>query len=321
MKTLATLAFILLSASAFCQPVPAEEENIPFLVSFGNQAERSWGDDDFCQIFFFKIPTDFKQPIYIRIFDPGCGGEIDEANEAFNTLTRHSVYGGVGCITNEDARGTDPVGEYNSGNLLAKRTFGSKLTYDNKWFTFGPFNPSEGELTNKYGGYIFKLITEGIKGDDGNLYRYYLSASPDSNVPIEGGNAFTFEYTFRLHSDAWQTSHIYPYIDDKVISVKQSNFDWDSDGFIKVRSIVTWGDILTTSGDNDWAQSTYKVKDKERGKSLDIQFIKDNSLSVNNNNVVFSLRNQYGELLPFYTAPIGGVPVFEGQMKAIPLDR
>ena len=33
----------------FAQPVPNVEENIPFLMTFGPQAEVSWGDDDFSQ--------------------------------------------------------------------------------------------------------------------------------------------------------------------------------------------------------------------------------------------------------------------------------
>ena len=43
---------------SWSQSAPAEEENIPHLVTFGGQADRSWGDDDFCQIFFLKIPDE-----------------------------------------------------------------------------------------------------------------------------------------------------------------------------------------------------------------------------------------------------------------------
>jgi hypothetical protein len=245
----------------------------------------------------------------------------DEANNAFNTMTKFSVYGGAGCITNPDATGTDPSGNYKSGNMLATKTFGQKDDYDNGWYTFGPFNPSEGEYAQKYGGYIFKVICEGIKGDDGNLYRYFLSTHPDKNTSVEGGNAFTFEYTFRLHKDAYQTSHIYPYIDDKVISVEQRNFDWDNDGYIKICSVATLGDEVALSGDNTWSNSVYKIRDQERGKSLDIQFTKNDKILVNNNNVVFSIRNQYGELLPFYVVPIGGVPKYQGNISAKPIKK
>ena len=316
MKNVLLIIAFLYFSNCIAQPVPAADENIPFLVTFGKDAGTKWGDDDYCQIFFFKIKKEYKQPIFIRVFDPECGGQNDELNAEFNTMTKFSVYGGTGCITNTDAIGTDPKGSYNSGNMLATKSFGSKGDYDNGWYTFGPYNPSEGEYSEKYGGYVFKVICEGMKGDDGNLYRYYMSTSADKNIAVEGGNAFTFEYTFRLHKEAYQTSHIYPYIDDKVISVEQRNFDWDGDGYIKVCSVATLGDEVAMSGDNNWSTSVYKIKDKERGKSLDIQFTKNNKQSVNNNNVVFSIRNQYGELLPFYVVPIGGVPKFEGKITA-----
>jgi len=316
--------FIITSGSyksSFAQPVPATDENIPFLVTFGSEAGTKWGDDDYCQVFFFKVKKEFKEPIYLRVFDPDCGGMHDEINGEFNSMSKYSVYGGAGCISNPDATGTDPSGNFKSGNMLATKTFGQKADYDNKWYTFGPFNPSEGEYSAKYGGYIFKIICEGIKGDDGNLYRYFLTTNADKNIAVEGGNAFTFEYTFRLHQEANQTSHIYPYIDDKVISVEQRNFDWDNDGYIKVCSSTTLGDDVALSGDNTWSNSVYKIKDKERGKSLDIQLTHREKMNVNNNNVVFSIRNQYGELLPFFVVPIGGVPKFQGSISATPIKK
>lgn len=312
------LACIVIKSQA--QAVPAPEENIPFLVTFGKQADPSWGDDDFCQTFFFTVPADYKQAVYLRVFDPDCGGQIDEDRGGFNTITKFSVYGGDACITHNDARQTDPKGNFRSGNLLASKAFQDDPKYDGKWYTFGPFNPTEGEFAEKFGGYVFKIICEGIKGDDGNLYRYFMSTHADKNIEVEGGNAFTFEYSFRLHPEAWQTSHVYPYVDDKVISLRQSNFDWDDDGFIKIYSISTLAFPLLTSGDNKWVQSEYKVKSDERGTSLDIQFTKNDKLKVNNNNVVFYITNQYGEFLPFWTVPIGGVPVYKGKAKVTAID-
>jgi len=322
MRTTLTLLIALFAQiSNFAQPVPAEEENIPFLVTFGKDAASKWGDDDYSQVFFFVIPKDFKSPIYLRIFDAECGGLNDEANTGFNTTTKFSVYGGQGCITENDARNVDPVGNYRSGTMLGSKAFATDPKHDNAWYTFGPFNPVDGELAPKYGGYVFKLICQGVKGDDGNLYRYFMSTSPDQNIPVEGGNAFTFEYTFRLHTDHRQISHVYPYIDEQVFSLMQYNFDWDDEGYIKLVSNATVGEFLKTSTENTWASSRYIIKDAERGKSLDIQFRKDDSRNVNNNNVVFYVRNQYGELLPFYTIPIGGIPRPQGEISIRPVAK
>lgn len=319
MNKIFIVIFILISGKNLAQPVPAIDENIPFLVTFSKEAGQKWGDDDYCQIFFFSIPKENKNPIYIRVFDPEIGGKNDEINGIFNSYTKFSIYGGFGCISQDDARNVNPVGNYKSGTLLATKTFDDNSTYDNGWYTFGPFNPSEGEYSAKYGGNIIKIICEGIKGDDGNLYRYYLSTQPDKNIPVEGGNAFTFEYTFRLHAELGQVSHVYPFIDDKVVSLLQYNFDWDNDGYIKLISSVNPGEYLTTSEEGKWAESKYVIKEKEKGKSIDIQFKKSHAKSaVNNNNVVFYVRNQYGEQLPFYTVPIGGIPKPSGQIKIKP---
>jgi len=315
-------SFILIFISALnstelrSQGVPSEDGNIPYLVTFGGNSLTSWGDDDFSQSFFFIVPPTCQEPIYIRIFDPDISGEIDELKGDFNTQTKFSIYGGKGCISEKEAKGHIPESDRRSGNLLASETFGNDGKYDNDWYTFGPFDPSSGELVTEYGGYIFKVIADGKIGDDGNLYRYYLSTNPRSNKDVEGGNSFTFEYSFRLSDDPQQVSHIYPYIDPNVISVKQRNFDWDNDGMIRIVSVAKKGDFVKVSSDNEWMESEHKITEQERGTSLDIRFIKDQSRTILNNNVVFYVKNQYGENLPFYTIPIGGTPNYKPTISA-----
>jgi hypothetical protein len=310
-KIIISLLFLIAGFQMIAQPVPAEDENIPHLMTFGPKAETSWGDDDFSQTFFFVIPEEHTSPIFIRVFDPDVGGEVDEINGYWDTKISYSVYGGTDAFRDEDAKGIDPVGNYRSGNLLASKVFGENPRYDNNWYTFGPFNPTEGELAKEYGGYIFKVICEGVEGDDGNMYRYFLSTSPSENKRIEGANAFAYEYSFRMHNDPNEVSHIYPYIDDRTISVVQKNFDWDNDGMIRVVSVARQGLLCKVSGDDVWAQNQFKILDEEIGTSLDFQFIKRKNPPVKNNNVVISVKNQYGELLPFYTIPIGGVPKYK----------
>ncbi|MBS0010179.1 MAG: hypothetical protein KFF49_02135 [Bacteroidales bacterium] len=308
----AILILILAAGTSICpaQPVPAGDENIPHLMTFGGDGETSWGDDDFSQTFFFKIPFSYSQPFYIRVFDPDIGGEIDEINGVWDTRMSYCVYGGNEAWSHEDAKGIDPVGNYRSGTLLASKIFGVDDRYDNDWYTFGPFNPTEGERVEEFGGYIFKIICEGLSGDDGNLYRYYLSTEPDQNRPIEDGNAFTYEYSFRMWNNSDNIAHIYPYIDTATIWVKQRNFDWDDDGYIRVVSRVRRGYLATASEEDEWAESRIKIDEEEINSSLDFQFIKKQSPLVRNNNVVISVENQYGEYLEFFTIPIGGVPVY-----------
>jgi len=302
---------LIVTLQVMAQPVPASDENIPYLMTFGNEAKASWGDDDFSQTFFFLIPESFKEPVFIRVFDADVGGDIDEQNGDWDTRITYEVYGGTGCFTNKDAQETNPTGEYKSGNLLASKSFTQNPRYDNNWYTFGPFNPTEGELVEKFGGYVIKIIAEGVSGNDGNLYSYYLSTSFNENRPVEGGNAFAYEYSFRMHDSPNEVSHIYPYVDDRTLSVKLMNFDWDNDGFIRTVSVARRGQMSKVSGDDRWIEDEFKILEEEKNSSLDLQFIKKKSPAVKNNNVVINVRNQYNELLPFYVIPLGGVPKYK----------
>ncbi len=303
----------------YTQPVPNVDENIPYLMTFGPQAETSWGDDDFSQAFFFLIPDEYTQPFFIRVFDPDTGGEIDEIAGQWDTRCTYEVFGGESVWTEPDARETSPQGNYKSGTLLASRAFAENPRYDNNWYTFGPFNPAQGEHVEMFEGHVFKLICEGVAGDDGNMYHYFLSTNADENRPIEGANAFAYEYSFRMHNDNQEVSHIYPYVEDGTISVQISNFDWDFDGSIVVISVARQGAKVKISGEDGWAQDELRVQNEEIGTSFDFRFVKADAL-VKNNNVVVNVRNQKGETMPFYTIPIGGVPKYQGEVEFIPIE-
>ncbi len=313
------LLIFLGSTKIWSQPVPSEDENIPYLVTFGGNSDTAWGDDDFCQIFFCVVPTSFNDPLYIRVYDPDTGGELDELKGEFNTTTSFSIYGGNGAYSNDDAKMDNPVGNYKSGSLLSSRKFDKAGRFDQTWYDFGPFNPKDGEYIEKLDGYVFKIIVKGIEGDDGNLYRLFLSYDKKENKSIEGGNIFTYEYTFRLSNNQNNVSQIYPYLDSEVTAVKILNFDWDNDGFIRVVSVAKRGELCTTSNQNEWKENTFPITEIEKNTSMEIQFIKNSSKRIDNNNVVLIVQNQYGESLPFYVVPIGGRPVYSPslRMKAI----
>ena len=314
------LLILLLGLSFFTglsgQPVPGKDENIPFLVTFGKDGLTSWGDADFFQIFFFSVPKDYTKAFYIRVFDPDCGGENDEIQGDFNTKTKFTVYGGKGVDPekNEESRGLSKGENYKKGNLLASKIFGNEAKYDNKYFSFGPFNPAEGDFNAKWNSNMFKILCEGISGDDGNLYKYFLSSDADNNVPIEGANSFTYSYHFRMWNDFKSVSHIYPYIDTGVVFIKQGNFDWDNDGSILVVSKYKQGISVPISGENNWIFSKIPVEPDEVGSSLDFQFHKRQGELVKNNNVVITLENQRGDAMKFFSSPIGGVPMYQPKM-------
>lgn len=308
MKTqIITLLSIILCFSSLelnAQSIPAKNENIPYLVTFGKSSEKSWGDDDNNQIVFFSIPKEQKAPFYIRVFDPDTGGKHDESKTGFNTTTKFSLYG-AGCFSDKDKENKDPVGNYKRGNLINSKSFAGQAIYDDKWYTFGPINPLEGELLPDLGGYIFKLVIEGGSGDDGNLYRLFMSVNSKENVAIEGGNAFMYEYSFRINSTK-QVSHLYPYVDQYTTAVNQHNFDFDNDAYIKLISMSQPGIRVKTSKDGVWANSIQEMKEKDKKTSLDIQIVKTGTRS--RNNVVFYITNQRGKFMQFHSIPIGAIP-------------
>jgi hypothetical protein len=305
---------IFISLKLFCQVMPSVEENISYLVTFSKSSDRTWGDDDNIQIYFFSVPEAVKTPFYIRVYDPDIGGAIDENRDGFNSKTKFSVYGGVGAHSNRDATQPDPVRNYKSGVLLNTKTFGEEPAYDEKWYNFGPFNTSEGELQQELGGYIFKLVVEGLEGDDGNLYKIALSGDKQNNAKLEGGNIFTYEYCFRTSDKELNTCHLFPFITKDITAVKVNTYDFDEEGIIRIVSIDKKGEEIQPSGDGKWDASEHKITKREINTSLDIQFIKRKP--VHNNNIVVYLTNQYGVAMPFYTAPIGGVPKYKAGLNA-----
>ncbi|MES2387780.1 MAG: hypothetical protein V4543_07240 [Bacteroidota bacterium] len=288
--------------------VPSKEENIDYIVTFGNKASSIFGDDDYVQTYFFSVPINQTSPVFIRIFDADCGGKHDQINGPdYDSKTRFSVYGGNGAYSNKDARNINPVGNFKSGHLLESKVFGKNPLADNVWTTLGPFNPKEAEFDKDLNANVFKIVVEGISGDDGNTYRFFLSNSATRNQAIEGGNAFAYEICFRLMNEPNEAAHFYPFIDKNVVAIKQHNFDFDSDGFIRLTSVAKKEHALEGSADGQWMESTTPITEEEQNTSIDIHFMKKTNRS---NDMVFYTTNQYNESIPFFSVPIGGIPKY-----------
>lgn len=313
-KIAVTILFLTIVINSFSQPVPSTDEKFPYLGTFGKNSLKEWGDDDFVQTFFFSIPLSEKNPIYIRIYDPETSGTNDELHgPAFNTKTRFSVYGGKGAHTDPAAKNIDPLGNFKSGIQLTTKTFSNEAEYDNKWVTLGPFNPTEGEIDPTFNQYIFKIVIEGLEGDDGNLYRMYLSSKSNENKDVEGGNAFAYEYSFRLADTKTSVGHVYPFIAADVTKVTINIFDYDDDGVIRAITVAKKGTGEKSSGNNQWKANIQEIVKEELNTSMDIQFIK--LKDSNNNNIVVYIQNQRGENMPFFASPIGGVPKYKYKIK------
>lgn len=308
--TLGSATLLLFSApAAQAQAVPNPGERIESLVTFGGDSDKTWGDDDYTQTFFFLMPEQQRLPVYIRVWDPDCGGQHDDLKGPASTTVSFSLYGGVGTFTGPQARAPRPTSPTPPGRLLQSHTFGSEAQYDGKWFTFGPLNPLEAEAAPEFRGRVFKVVARGLTGNDGNLYRYFFSTSPTENIAVEGGNAFTYEYGFRLPATNHKaTVHLYPFVNDRVVSIKQNNFDMDKIAQIHVFSIAKNGHPAPVSGEGVWASSVLPIKKMEHGLSLDFRLT---SVADKPNDLVFYVTDQYDTALPFFAIPLGGPPKYK----------
>ncbi len=299
---------LLLGFTYYAQEVPSLKENIPYMVTFGLNSDTSLGDDDFSQTVFFAVPKQHLAPVYVRIFDPETFGGLDEIKEGANTRMKYFVYGGKDSYSDKDARNTNPVGNYKSGTLLYSRIFGSEKETDQKWVSMGPFNPEQGEFVAELDAYVFKVIIDGMKGNDGNIYKLFLSTKNTENVAVEGGNAFVYEYSVRLQMAAYSLAHLYPYADNLVTSINISCFDFDNDGQIKLYSNVKNGHLVTTMDNNEWSHSIHPIIEEEHNKCLDLQIVKNGDFK---NDMVFYITNQYNAPIPLFIKPIGELPKYK----------
>lgn len=310
MKSILAFFISIFSLSTIGQIVPSSYENIEYLMTFGKGADAKWGDDDHVQTHFFVIPKSETSPVYIRIFDPGTSGLHDTKNGSFNTVCNYTLYAGKGVHSLKASRQINPAAGYDKGKVVYSKSYGAEE--DGKWVSFGPINPSEGEYSEEFDGYIFKMICKGLNGDDGNAYKYALSYSKTENLFVENGNIFTYEMTFKLKKGLQSTAHVYPFIKDNIVSITQWNFDADADLEMRVTSVARKLVPAAASLDGKWSSNKYIIKPEEINTSIDIQMIKQ---STAENDMVIYILNQFNEAMPLFSVPIGGKPKYKYEVK------
>ncbi len=311
---LTILLMAMFAGQAAANIVPHPELNIPYLCTFGSASPKDWGDDDYTNIIFFQIPAGATQDsIYLRVFDPDAGGNVDELNNGWNTQTEFSVYGGAGAYTDKDAQGVDPTGNYRSGQQLFSRTFGENPAADNRWVTVGAFVPKQGELVS--GNYFFKVIIQGKSGDDGNLYKLAFSIDPAKNVFPPDMATFAFEWSFRLPDARGEVIYACPFeVPKDVTSITMNLWDFDSDNNMFLQTpqrtlpAVTGGNsewtdtqylidknqVSITSSAEHWEEVKYDLTAQERNGLWCFTILKGN---FNHNDLVFYVKSGDGQVL------------------------
>jgi len=302
MKWIFTCYTLFALVFAHGQEIPSPSQNTASLVTFGPVAGDSWGDEDKTQVYIAEVPANHQGAFYVRIWDADTSGENDQKVKGqFNSTFTFSVY----AISDSEAvTANDPNGEDESGKLLASKTYGAESSIDQDWVTLGPFFPQQGGLNSEGSHHIFKILCRGTSGDDGNIYKYFVSSEQNSNSPLQSALLYTYESTVRLHSKA-RVAHFYPFIDESMTALKQYNFDMDNEVDIKVYSKSKMGHQGKSSADAEWAVESIEVLTPERLNCYDMRY--ENKTLSSDNDITVYYQNQYNESVKQMNSPIGDI--------------
>lgn len=156
-------------------------------VNYGPGAEPTEGDNNYIQVINFEIPPDYAGPIWLRLFDIGCGSANDLPFGPFNSMFVVSLY-------QTELQETDFVKVSNYRNLVKEKLLrqnvaGNEKKYLDGWINFADLNFERKEDLK------FSLVVEGIRGNDANKYQVALSSDSTSNKTVEGVRIYSYEPT------------------------------------------------------------------------------------------------------------------------------
>jgi hypothetical protein len=257
-----------------------------YLSTFGpGPGSAGQGDDDRVQVIFFEVPVSYAGPLYIRIFDADTGTNIDEqVPPVWDGSIRYTLLGGAGAYTTPNARSAHPgPAGINSGVQLAQTVIGNDPAYDANWNPVFGFQATDGELVGS--SWVYKLVVEGIAGDDGNWYNVVLSTVDNANTPPSGSRVFAYSWTFPLPSAVAQRPPLYPYVPAGTTNFEQHNWDLDYGGAADADAMTLYTPVqqhyvlgADASGNstvfpNDAASSSYPTVDGERGATWTVSMV------------------------------------------------
>ncbi|PON16275.1 hypothetical protein C2W62_19355 [Candidatus Entotheonella serta] len=263
----------------------------PALIIYGRDASIREGDDDHLQVIYFSVPAALSEPLYLRVFDPDSVAQNDLMYGESDTVTRFSLYGGLGSVAHSPTQRLSPHADaLTAGQQLLQEQFGTELRFNEQWHTLGSFSPEDSELIE--GERMFKLVIEGRKGDDGNLYDVAISSEERNNLEPDGLRIFTYVPTARVAKPESMLEMQF-HIPSEARSLQIHNFD-AAHGHVGLetafRSLRT-----AASAQGVWHMDEVMLQDRERGKLAAVTFSRGQEFP---NDVGFYITDQDGRLLP-----------------------
>lgn len=250
----------LLFTLCLTSPTMVHAGDHAMLITYGPRADAREGDDRFYQVLRIDVPKNYAKPLFVRIYDADCGGDLDQAKSVFDTTTRMRIFGGPGSTRDSDLRSVllDPNAR-GRGTVLANTTFGASPALDQKWHMLAKLSAADGDIVGDRAR--FKLVVEGLEGNDGNAFDVEISAAPDQSVPIAGVDLLSFAPTLRLNDDSRVVELRFV---SEVPTAQLAVHLFDLGG-AQTRVETTWASYPVTLEDTEgWHAATVKLDAPER---------------------------------------------------------
>jgi PKD repeat protein len=291
----------LLTAISSLAARAAEPIDLPLLVTYGLEAPSREGDPTHRQVIYIELPDSLTERVYLRVFDPDVGGDHDLMYGAPNSQTRFALFGGDGAYAGDDATGRgNSDAEISGGRLLAEKTFGDDPRTDGQWITIALITPSDGEKRGDKR--VFRLLVDGIAGNDANLYGIALSLRERRVMPPEGARFYSYAPTIRVPNRSTLTELRFQ-VPDTETGLRIDNFDaahgrlFLSTAFRSVR--------LKPSGQDQWRSETVELQPEERGQPAAITLQGGREIP---NDATFYITVKADHLLPLELPPFNWIP-------------
>jgi PKD repeat protein len=262
-------------------------------INFGPQASPSEGDDNYIQAIHFKLPADYTGKAYVRIFDAACGSSIDEQYGVWDSKFRFSLYKGE---IPEDSL----LSSYNyrvkiKNRLIKEIEVGRDKEYLERWALLAG-------ITNDSGS-TYTLVSQGLEGNDGNVFELFISSDPSENKTIDDVKFYSYEPTIQLSKNPMKISFItMPSINDDEINVHTFDFDGTK---ISFSTLLRDGIPLTENDPTHWSTIKVPLTKYERGNYCALDFGPEMHKI---NDITFYFTDKQGKKLPVQLPFFNKVP-------------
>ena len=286
---------IVLILILFSRPSQARDQ--AFFITYGQGASTIEGDDDFKQNFFIKLPAEQEGKVFVRIFDADCGGQFDQGfTGKWDTITRFRLFGKVLTCSQSE------------GVLLTDQKFGEDQFRNNQWHILAEIDPARQEG-------CFRLVVEGVEGDDGNAFLVAISSDPHRNRKIKGVEVFSYAPTIRLpRQDVFAELRFFAPQGEKEYLVH--NFDL-SNAVIGIDTAFRSNLPVITSGQNKWNASKVVLQDFETNRLCAIRFKGGKEMPNDGSFYITNGKQRVPILAPIYLQQDNQPPVIEVSFKPL----